>query len=74
MLNGATISAAILAGVIFVIDLTTPLGHGVAALYALPLLVGTFNEPPRFQLVAAAASSAVTLLGARFGQPGIALG
>lgn len=64
MLNGATISAAILAGIIFVIDITTPVGHGIAALYALPLLVGTFNEPPRFQLVAAAAVSTLTLAGA----------
>ena len=70
MLNGATVSAAILAGAIFVIDLTTPVGHGIAALYALPLLVGTFNEPPRFQLVAAAAVSALTLIGARFAPPG----
>ncbi len=74
MLNGATISAAILAGVIFVIDLTTPVGHGIAALYALPLLVGTFNEPPRFQLVAAAAVSALTLIGARFAQSGLDFG
>jgi len=54
LLNAATISAAILAAAIFIIDVTTASGHGIAALYALPLLVGTFNEPPRFQLVAAA--------------------
>ncbi len=74
MLNRATISAAILAGVIFVIDLTTPVGHGIAALYALPLLVGTFNEPPRFQLVAAAAASVLTLIGATFAPSGLAFG
>ena len=74
MLNGATISAALLAGVIFVIDLTTPVGHGIAALYALPLLVGTVNEPPRFQLVAAAVVSALTLIGARFAPPGLTFG
>jgi len=74
MLNGATISAAILAGAIFVIDLTTPVGHGIAALYALPLLVGTVNEPPRFQLVAAAVVSALTLIGARFASPVLTFG
>jgi len=63
LLNGATISAAILAAVIFAIDITTPAGHGIAALYALPLLVGTFNEPPRFQMVAAAIVSALTVIG-----------
>lgn len=74
MLNGATISAALLAGVIFVIDLTTPVGHGIAALYALPLLVGTVNEPPRFQLVAAAVVSALTLIGAGFASPVLTFG
>jgi PAS domain S-box-containing protein len=64
LLNGATISAAVLAGAIFVLDLATTFGHGIAPLYALPLLVGTFNEPPRFQLVAAGVVSALTLLGA----------
>ncbi len=74
MLNAATVSAALLAGLIFVIDLTTPIGHGIAALYALPLLVGTSNEPPRFQLVAAAAVSTLALLGAAFAPRGLALG
>ncbi|MFN7916428.1 MAG: ATP-binding protein [Vicinamibacterales bacterium] len=72
LLNGATISAAILAGAIFVIDLWTPLGHGIAALYALPLLVGTFNEPPRFQLVAAAVVSVLTVAGALLPRTGAA--
>ncbi len=58
-------SAAVAGRVIFVIDLTTPLGHGIAALYVLPLLVGTFNEPPRFQLVAAGVVSALTVVGRR---------
>ena len=53
LLNGATISAAILAAAIFVVDLDHSLGFGIAALYALPLLVGTVNGPPRFQLAAA---------------------
>lgn len=73
LLNGATISAAVLAGIIFVIDLWTPLGHGIAALYALPLLVGTFNEPPRFQLVAAAVVSVLTVAGALTPRPSLPL-
>jgi PAS domain S-box-containing protein len=62
-INGATVSAAVLAALVFVLDTTTPLGHGIAALYALPLLVGTFTEPPRFQLVAAAVVSALAVAG-----------
>jgi PAS domain S-box-containing protein len=71
LLNGSTISAAVLAGIIFVLDLLTPLGHGIGALYALPLLVGTFSEPPRFQLVAAAIVSALTLIGAAMAPAGL---
>ncbi len=69
LLNGATISAAVLAGGIFVLDLLTPLGHGIGALYALPLLVGTFSGPPRFQLVAAAIASLLTVAGALLTPP-----
>src|SRR4051812_12969196 len=72
LLNRATISAAILAAAIFIIDLTTASGHGIAALYALPLLVGTFTEPPRFQLVAAGVVSVLTLLGAFLAPSGLA--
>ncbi len=71
LLNGATISAAVLAAAIFVIDISTPLGQGIAALYALPLLVGTFNEPPRFQLVAAGVASALTMAGAWLAPDGL---
>ena len=74
LLNGATRSAAILAAVIFIIDLTTASGHGIAALYALPLLVGTFNEPPRFQLVAAGVVSTLTIFGAFLAPSGLAFG
>jgi len=70
--NTATISAAVLAGIIFATDLWAPVGHGIAALYALPLLVGTFNEPPRFQLAAAAVVSGLTIVGARVAPPGLA--
>ena len=59
LLNRATISAAVLAGAIFAIDVVTPQGAGIGMLYVLPLLVGTLDGPPRFQFVAAAV---VTLL------------
>ncbi|HUR33104.1 MAG TPA: ATP-binding protein [Vicinamibacterales bacterium] len=72
LLNGATISAAVLACVIFTIDVVTPTGHGIAALYALPLLVGTFNGPPRFQLVAAGIESVLTVTGALLAPSGLA--
>lgn len=64
LLNPATISAAVLAAAIFAVDLLTPLGAGIGALYVLPLLVGTLSGPPRFQLIAAGVASALTLVGA----------
>lgn len=63
MLNRATISAAVLAFTIFVIDTRVPLGVDVGVLYVIPLLVGTLSGPPRFLLVAAAVASALTLAG-----------
>ena len=72
LLNGSTITAAILAAAIFLIDITTPSGHAIAALYALPLLVGTFTEPPRFQLVAAGVASALVFLGGLLAPSGLA--
>ena len=63
LLNRATISAAVLAGAIFVIDVMTPRGAGIGMLYVLPLLVGTLDGPPRFQLVAAAVASLLAVGG-----------
>jgi PAS domain S-box-containing protein len=64
LFNRATISAAILAGVIFLADLLTSELTGVEMLYVAPLLVATLSGPPRFQLVAAGVASALTILGA----------
>lgn len=64
LLNRATVSAAVLAVVIFTLDLLTPTGIATGALYVVALLVGTFSGPPRFQLVAAAVASGLTVLGA----------
>jgi PAS domain S-box-containing protein len=63
LLNTATISAAVLAAAILGLDLLVPIA-GVGALYVVPLLVGVLNGPPRFQLVAAALVSLMTILGA----------
>ena len=63
LLNRATISAAVLAGIIFVIDLAAPRAAGVGMLYVLPLLVGTLEGPPRFQFVAATVVSVLAVLG-----------
>jgi PAS domain S-box-containing protein len=66
LFNPATISAAVLAAVIFTIDLVTPEARGVEVemLYVAPLLVATFSGPPRFQLAAAGVASVLTILGA----------
>jgi len=63
LLNRATISAAVLAGVIFAIDVAMPRTGGLGMLYVLPLLVGTLEGPPRFQLVAATAVSVLAVVG-----------
>jgi PAS domain S-box-containing protein len=66
LFNRATISAAVLATVIFAIDLMTPEVNGVEIemLYVAPLLVATFSGPPRFQLAAAGVATVLTILGA----------
>jgi PAS domain S-box-containing protein len=71
LLNRATVSAAILAALIFAVDLSTPTGAGVGLLYVVPLLVATLNGPPRFQLVAAAAASGLTICGLLLAPPGV---
>jgi PAS domain S-box-containing protein len=63
LLNRATIAAALLAAVVFAIDVLAPHGSGVVMLYVLPLLIGTLNGPPRFQFVAAAISSGLMMIG-----------
>jgi PAS domain S-box-containing protein len=63
LLNRATIAAAVLAAVIFAIDVSAPRSAGVGLLYVLPLLVGTLEGPPRFQFLAAAVVSVLTLFG-----------
>src|SRR6185503_14920384 len=55
--------AALLAVVIFAVDVSTPLGVDAGVLYVIPLLVGAFSGPPRFVMVAAAATSALTIAG-----------
>jgi two-component system, sporulation sensor kinase A len=64
LVNRATIGAAALAVGIFVLDVSTPLGVDAGVLYVIPLLVGAFSGPPRFVMVAAAATSALTIAGA----------
>src|SRR5262249_54433504 len=64
ILNRATISAALLALAIFVVDLSTPLGVDIGVLYVVPLLVGTLSGPPRFLFIAAAVASVMTIAGA----------
>lgn len=64
LLNQATISAAILAALVFLIDTQSPVGYGLGVLYVVPLLVGTLSGPPRFQFVAASVATLLTLVGA----------
>ena len=70
LLNRATLSAAALAGGIFLVDIFTPHGLGVGVLYVLPLLIGTLDGPPRFQFVAAGVASVLTVVGFTLSPPG----
>jgi len=64
LLNQATVSAAILAALVFLVDTQSPLGYGLGVLYVVPLLVGTLSGPPRFQFVAASVATLLTVVGA----------
>lgn len=70
LLNRATLSAAALAGAIFLVDLVTPRGSGVGVLYVLPLLIGTLEGPPRFQFMAATVASVLSVVGFLLSPPG----
>jgi PAS domain S-box-containing protein len=72
--NRATLSAALLAAGIFAVDVSVPLGVDVGVLYVIPLLVGALSGPPRFLVVAAAASSMLTVAGAWAAPDGSAAG
>jgi PAS domain S-box-containing protein len=51
------------AALIFVVDLRTPPGFGVAALYVIPLLLSTLTGPPRMAYVGGSVASVLVLLG-----------
>jgi len=71
LVNPATIGALLLALGIFAVDVSMPLGVDVGVLYVIPLLVGAFSGPPRFAMIAAAASSALTVIGALASEEGV---
>jgi two-component system CheB/CheR fusion protein len=71
LINRSTISAAVLALVVFAIDAMTPRGSGVGMLYVLPLLLGTAEGPPRFQYLAATVVSALAMVGFLVAPPGV---
>jgi two-component system CheB/CheR fusion protein len=71
LINRATVSAALIAAAIFLIDLRVSRGTGVGLLYVLPLLVATLSGPPRFQFVAAAVTTALALIGLLLSPSGI---
>jgi two-component system CheB/CheR fusion protein len=70
LLNRATISAAALAVLIFVVDISSPRVAGVGLLYVLPLLLGTLDGPPRFQYYAALVVSLLAVVGPFVAAPG----
>jgi PAS domain S-box-containing protein len=71
LLNRATIAAALLALMVFAVDLSTPRGLGTPMLYVLPLLVGTLSGPPRLQLAAASVLSSLAVAGGFLAPAGV---
>ena len=56
------VAAAVLTAVVFSADLTSAAGYGVAALYVIPLLLGTLTGPPRIAYSGGAIASALIVL------------
>ena len=52
-----------LAAVIFAVDLTTPAGFGISALYVIPLLLSTLTGPPLVAYIGGWIASALVLVG-----------
>ena len=71
LFNRATISAAVLAVVIFVVDTQVPLGVDIGVLYVVPLLLATLSGPPRFLFAAAAVASGLTFAGVLISRSGL---
>jgi PAS domain S-box-containing protein len=63
LFNRATVSVSALALIILAIDLWSPPGVVIDALYVLPLIVATLSGPPRFQITAALAISGLVVAG-----------
>jgi len=57
------VAAAGLAALVFAVDLTTPAGFGVGALYVIPLLLGTLTGPSRIAYFGGSIASALVLAG-----------
>jgi two-component system CheB/CheR fusion protein len=58
------LAAAVLAAVIFVVDVRTPLGTDLGVLYVIPLLLTAFSGRSRVTPAAAAIASVLTITGA----------
>jgi PAS domain S-box-containing protein len=54
--------AAVLAALIFGLDLVTAGGFGIGALYVIPLLLGTLSGPPRIAHIGGVVASALVVL------------
>jgi two-component system CheB/CheR fusion protein len=57
------VTAAGLAALIFTLDLLTPMGFGISALYVIPLLLSTLTGPPRVGYVGGWIASLLVLAG-----------
>jgi PAS domain S-box-containing protein len=62
--------AIIIGTVIFVADLSQPLGTSVAILYVVPILIGMWTVEPMFAIVAAAVATALTWIDIPLSPPG----
>ena len=68
--KGMMFAAAVMAAVVFAVDLLTPLGVDLGVLYVIPLLLTAFGGSVRVTIGSAAIASALTLIGALL-SPGV---
>ena len=63
-------TAAVLAGIVFIVDLNVPFDIAVSALYGLVVLIGLYIHDPRFPWITGSIVTVLTILGGWLSPPG----
>src|SRR5205809_943883 len=62
--TGPLLAACVIALIVFLVDLVTPIGADIGVLYVIPVLLTAFTGSARVTFLAAAQASILTLVGA----------